>query len=199
MNEWIRFFDAMALQGKNIFSVTELANASGSPLDSQRVALTRLRQAGVLTSPARGFYARPHRVSWEELLPLVDASAYLSCAGALEHHGLITQRLLRVDAFSRRRYTRSPERATELGRVLFHSVNPPVYHHPGGVWATPEQALFDEAWRLRRRGARIQGMYTFGGGAACDPGVLAGIADRYPKTVQNDVQETLDAEAVVRG
>lgn len=191
--DWQRYLATERAQGKTVFSVTELANASGSKPHVLNVELYRLCKQGILTRYARGRYGLPEAVTPEQLLPALDTHAYITGAFALHRHNLITQMPVEITCFTNRRHNRSRIRMTPVGRFTFVCVQLPVYAPPAeGVLATPEQALCDYICLMRRRGVAPASTVTFRGLDRLDPRALREHAARYPRSVQRTLANLMD-------
>lgn len=189
--QWQQCLDAQRrLHGKTIFTVTELANLSGSDPHALNVELARLRRQGIIQRYAQGRYGLPGAGGPEVLLPHLDAGAYITAAYALHLHNLITQVPVEILCFTNRRHNRSRVRTTPAGQFTFVCVRPPVYAPPPGLpVAPPEQALCDLAHTLRRRGVDPRSLYTFRRLDGLDPEALKSVAARYPATVGRAVEQ----------
>lgn len=188
--EWQRFMDSQRrLHGKTIFTVTELANVSGSSAHALNVELSRLQSQGILMRHARGRYGLPEPVDAADLLPHLDSGAYLTGAYALFRHNLIDQVPRNICCFTNRRHNRSRVRTTAVGQVTFVCVRPPIYAPPAtALLAPPEQALCDLVFTMRHKGLDSQAQFTFRGLARLDGAALRRIAARYPATTRRSVE-----------
>jgi len=192
--DWQRFLETeRKSHGKTVFTITELANISGSSPHVLNVALDRLRKQGVIVRYASGRYGLPEAVTPEQLLPFLDAHAYITGAFALHRHNRITQLPIEITCFTNRRHDRSRIRATPVGRFTFVCVRSPVYTPPAaGVVADPEQAIYDYIWLLRRRGVAPVSQVTFRGLHSLTAKALQKQAARYPRSVQQEAAKILD-------
>jgi hypothetical protein len=186
--DWQRYLETeRKSHGKTVFTVTELANASGSKPHVLNVELDRLCKQGIIVRYARGRYGLPEAVTPETLLPHLDAHAYITGAFALHRHNLITQMPVEITCFTNRRHNRSRVRTTPVGRFTFVCVQPPVYAPPAeGVVAGPEQALCDYVFLMRRRGVAPASQVTFRGLHGLDTNSFAERAARYSKSAQQE-------------
>jgi hypothetical protein len=193
--EWQRYLEAARkTHGKTVFTVTELANVSGSTPQVLNVELNRLCKQGIITRYARGQYGLPEAVTPEQLASFLDPQAYITGAFALHRHNLITQIPVEITCFTNRRHNLSRVRPTPLGRFTFVCVQSPVYTPPSvGVMAGPEQALCDYVFLMRRRGLIPSSQVTFCGLHNLDPKTLQEQISRYPKSVQQTVAEIWQA------
>jgi len=183
--DWQRYLETeRKLHGKTVFSVTELANVSGSKPHVLNVELDRLRKQGIVVRYAQGRYGLPDVVTPETLLPHLDTQAYLTGAFALHRHNLITQIPAEITCFTNRRHNRSRVRTTPVGRFTFVCVQSPVYAPPQeGVLAGPGQALCDYVFLMRRRGVAPASQVTFRGLHSLDAKAIQEQMTRYPKKV----------------
>ena len=191
--EWQRYLEAeRRMHGKAVFTVTELANVSGSTPQVLNVELDRLCKQGIVVRYARGRYGLPEAVTPESLLPQLDAQAYITGAFALHRNNLINQVPVEITCFTCRRHNRSRVRTTPLGRFAFACIRPPVYAPPvEGVLAGPEQALCDFVFLMRRRGVEAASQVTFRGLRGLDAAAWREIARRYPNSVQEEAARIL--------
>jgi hypothetical protein len=197
--EWQRYLETQRKShGKTVFTITELANASGSKPHVLNVELDRLCKQGIIARHARGRYGLPDAVTPETLLPHLDAQAYITGAFALHRHNLITQMPVEITCFTNRRHNRSRVRTTPVGRFTFVCVRLPVYAPPGeGTAAGPEQALCDYVFLMRRRGVAPASQVTFRGLHGLDTKTLREQASRYPKSARKTLAEILDRAGVI--
>jgi hypothetical protein len=180
---------------KVVFTGAELANLSGSRPGSLGVALRRLVQQGVLVRYASGCYGRPGSVAPEDLVPVLDSTAYLTGHYALHSHRLVNQMPAEMVCHTRRRHNRSRVRITPLGRIVFICIESPVYAMPpDGVLAGPEQAFCDFVHLCCRRGMSADSLLTFRNLDRLDPRTLAATAARYPATVRRETERILNRE-----
>ena len=184
-NQWrCCFQDQHRLHGKTVFTVTELANICGSSPHVLSVQLHRLCRQQVLVRYAQGRYGLPEVVTPESLVTHLDCGAYITGAYALYRHNLITQLPVEITCFTNRRHNRSRLRSTPLGRFAFICVRPPVYCPPGEEpLASPEQALCDLVYIMRRKALDPRSLFTFRGLNRLDAHALSRIVTRYPATV----------------
>ena len=191
--DWQRYLETeRKTHGKTVFTVTELANASGSKPHVLNVELDRLCKQGIIVRYARGRYGLPDAVTPETLLPHLDAQAYITGAFALHRHNLITQMPVEITCFTNRRHNRSRVRMTPVGRFTFVCVQSPVYAPPTeGPVAGPEQALWDYVFLMRRRGIAPASQVTFRGLHGLDSKALQEHAARYPQSACQTVKEIL--------
>lgn len=195
--EWQRFLeDQRRAHGKTVFTVTELAHASGSAPPVLNVELDRLREQGIVARYCRGLYGLPGAVTPEALLAHLDARAYLTGAYALYRHNLITQIPVEITCFTDRRHNRSRVRSTPVGRFVFVCVISRVYlppspdppaGHLAGPLAGPEQALCDTVLLMRRGRVAPDNLLTFRRLQRLDPTTLRDTARRYPATVRREL------------
>jgi hypothetical protein len=192
--DWQRYLEnERKTQGKAVFTVTELANVSGSTPHVLNVELDRLCKQGIIVRYARGRYGLPEAVIPEQLLPYLDTHAYITGAFALHRHNLITQMPVEVTCFTNRRHNRSRVRTTPVGRFTFVCVQSAVYAPPAeGVLAGPEQALCDYVWLMRQRGFAPASQVTFRALNGLDSNTLQERATRYPQRVQRMLIEILN-------
>ncbi len=82
--EWNRYLEEQRRRyRKYFFSVTELANVSQSSSESMNVALSRLREYGIIERYGRGIYGLPGIDDPRLLLPHLDRRAYITGSFAL--------------------------------------------------------------------------------------------------------------------
>ena len=195
--KWQQYLETeRRLHGKTVFTVTELANASGSRPHVLNVELARLCRQGIIVRYARGRYGLPETVTPETLLPQLDTHAYITGAFALHRHNLITQMPIEITCFTNRRHNRSRVRTTPVGRFTFVCVQSPVYAAPvDGVLAGPEQAVCDYVFLMRRRGISPASQVTFRGLHGLDLKALQELTSRYPKTIRQPLAEILHPTA----
>ena len=188
--DWHRFLEEQRRQhGKVLFAVTELAHIANTSRAALNVELARLRRQGILVRYAHGRYGLPDAVTPELLLPVMDAHAYITGSYALYVHNLITQAPTCITCFTDRRSPRAQARNTPLGRFVFVCVRSRVYVPPSiGVLASPEQALYDFVYLLRRQGLAIQGQVTFRNLKKLKRVECLRIGAHYPATIQTEVR-----------
>ena len=186
MIEWMRFFQAQEKEhGKRVFTVAELANAARTPAPGLNVELSRLLKRGLVTRYAQGRYGAIVDISPEELLPFLDASAYITGFYALYRQNLVMQVPVEVTCFTNRRHNRSRERLLALGKFVFVCVSPRIYDRPNeGLIAGPEQALCDFLYVTCRKSLRAESLVTFRGLGTLSQSRLTGLLKHYPKTVK---------------
>lgn len=191
--DWQRYLETeRKLHGKTVFTVTELANVSGSKSHVLNVELDRLCKQGIIVRYARGRYGLPDAVTPEQLLPYLDTHAYITGAFALHTQNLITQMPVEITCFTNRRHNRSRIRTTPVGRFTFVCVQSPVYALPkNGVTAGPEQAICDYIFLMRRRGLAPLSQVTFRGQSRLDLKVLHELVGRYPKSVYETLKQII--------
>ena len=194
--EWQKYLEEQAGQHKKfLFSVTELANVSGTSRHAVNIELSRLRKYGLIERYGRGRYGLPARVTPEILLHFLDRYAYITGSYALFHHGLITQAPSVVTCFTKRRHSRS-EFSTPAGHFVFVCVKPPIYTPPdNGVMAGPEQAICDYVYIMRRRGAAPESQITLRNLKKLRVNILKNLESRYPETVTKHINRILRANA----
>jgi hypothetical protein len=187
--DWHRFFQAQREHyGKRVFTLAELANAAGTPVRGINTEVSRLVKRGWLVRYAQGRYG-PEGAGVEDTVAMIDGSAYVTGFFALHRHGLVTQVPTEVTCITNRRYNRSRERLTPLGKLIFVCVRPRIYHRPeGGLIAPPEQALCDFVYLLRRESLAPESLVTFHNLDTLKRGTLKGVLPRYPRTVTTDVE-----------
>ncbi len=195
--QWQQFFQAQQEQhGKRVFTVAELANAARASPRVLNVELSRLIRRGVVARYAQGRYGAVRGVSPEDLLPLVDASAYITGFYALHRRNLVTQVPVEITCFTNRRHNRSRQREGPLGRLVFVCVSPRLYCRPAeGLIAGPEQALCDFLYLARRRSLQARSLVTFRNLDRLDARTLRRILARYPRTVRHDAESLAAREA----
>ncbi len=194
--EWLRYLEEERRAGKVLFAITELAHAAHVSRAGLNVELNRLVKRSLIVRYAHALYGLPGAVQWEQLLPAIDAQAYITGAAALQHHAIITQAVRTMTCFSPRRSPRARERRTPLGRLVLVCVRGAVYAPPrSGVYASPEQALCDIVYLCRRDGIPAAGLYTFDALSRLDRAAVADLLPRYPATVGEEVRRLLAGQA----
>jgi hypothetical protein len=187
--EWQSLFSAQAGLGKTLFTLTELANASGVPRRTVNVEMARLVKYGVVVRHAKGLYGLAGiSVPLETVLRGLDPHAYVTGAYALMRHGFITQVPTVITAFTTRRHSR-PDVQTPDGRIEFVCVKPPIYRRETGFIAGPELALCDYVYIARRRGMNPTALVTFRHLRDLKKPLLTRTLKRYPVTVRQQVAE----------
>lgn len=186
--DWLRAIEAQSRDhGKTLFTGTELANLAGLGPVSAATEIHRLCSRAILSRHAHGIYGLPGVVTIDELLPLIDACAYVTGLAALARHGYATQIVRTVDCLTSRR-PRRPRAATTIGDLLFHTAKPPVFAFPPeGVVAPSEQALCDYVQLARRSGADPRSLATLRGLDRMNRTRLEATLRRYPATVRDEV------------
>jgi hypothetical protein len=203
--DWRKYLESQRrLHGKTLFTLTELAHASGSSRKVLSVELHRLRRQGEIVRHARGLYGLADAVTPDGLLAGIDSHAYMTGAYALHIHNLITQMPTTITCFTDRRSPRARVRRTPLGTFVFVCVRSRVYSPPeqgplGGLIAGAEQALCDFCYITRRRGARLAGAVTFRNLDRLDESRLSALLERYPSTVGEEVRGIIERSRARRG
>jgi len=193
MLAWQQFFqEQRAKHGKLVFTVSELANAARTSPRVLNVGLSRLLKRGLIMRYAQGRYGAVGGVAPEDLLPLIDSSAYITGFCALQRHNLTTQVPSEITCFTRRRHNRSRERSSPLGKFVFVCVSPEIYARPKqGLIAAPEQALCDFFYLTRRQSLDAQSLVTFTNLGRLNARRLHRVLARYPQTVAEAVRGLL--------
>jgi len=188
--EWQRFFQVQQEQhGKRVFTVSELANAALASPGALNVQMARLLKRGLVLRYAQGRYGPAAGVSLEDVLPLVDSSAYATGFYGLYRHNLVTQVPFEITCFTNRRHNRSRERPSPLGRLVFVCVSPRVYARPAeGLIASPEQAFCDFLYLTSRKSLAAETLVTFRNLGSLRTRILDRILARYPQTVAGAVE-----------
>lgn len=177
---------------KVVFTTAELANVAQATPKVLNVTLRRLVQQGILVRYAAGRYGLPGAAQPEDLVPALDASAYVTGHYALYKHGLVTQAPAEITCFTNRRHNRSRVRKTPLGRLVFVCIGLRIYHMPRtGVRASPEQALCDYAHLCRKRGVRPLSLVTPRNMDRVDRRKLKQRLRSYPSSVRRDIEQLL--------
>ncbi len=177
---------------KVVFTTTELANVAGSDSRSLGVTLQRLVKRGVIERYAAGRYGLPGAAGPEDLVPLLDTSAYITGMYALYRHTMVTQIPTEITCFTLRRHNRSRIRRTPVGRLVFVCVAPPLYAPPQeATLVSAEQALCDFVYLCRRRGIAASDVATFRNQERLDRQALGTHLARYPQTVGHEVGRML--------
>jgi hypothetical protein len=191
--DWHKFLQTQRDEHqKVVFTPSELANVAGRDPRSLSVTLQRLVRRGVLQRYAPGRYGLPGAAGPEDLVSLLDGSAYVTGMYALYRHGMVTQRPAEITCFTLRRHNRSRVRQTPVGRLVFVCVAPPLYAPPEkAVIVSPEQALCDFVYLCRRRGVVASDIVTFRNLERLDRRALRDRLARYPRTVDRDVSHLL--------
>lgn len=195
--EWQRFLEHQRdRHRKTLFRVAELAHAAGRDRHALNVELARLVVRGVVTRYAPGVYGLPNVAAPESLVAILDDDAYLTGLYVLARHNLITQQPMELTCFTRRRHNRSARRETVLGSVVFVTVGGRVYARPEeGVLASPEQALCDFVYLMRRRGLDPAGAVTFRNLDRLSAKRMGMLLTHYPATVAATVNALLSPRA----
>ena len=191
--DWHKFLEAQRkLHGKVLFRVAELANVAGRDPHALNVELGRLVRQEVIARYATGVYGLPGQVTPEQLVPVLDAGAYITGMFALHHHNLITQTPTEIICLTNRRHNRSRQRITPLGKIVFVCASPGIYRKPvEGVLAPPEQAFCDFVHAARRNGLEPRSLVTFRNLGAISKQRLSSALKRYPPTVQEAVRQII--------
>ncbi len=192
--DWMRYLQEQREQhGKVVFTVSELSNVAAQEWPSLRVALERYVERGIIQRYTDGRYGLPDAVSPEDLVSSLDPAAYITGFHALHRNNLVTQVPRVVHAFTSRRHNRSRERVTPVGRIVFVCVSSSVYSFPEeGIMASPEQALFDYVYLLKRKGLQAESLVTFRNLDRLERKSLVRLAPRYPGTVRKEVSGILE-------
>lgn len=166
---------------------------SGLDFGSLKVALSRLVMRGVITQYSKGRYGLPKAVGVDDLVPSLDAAAYITGMYALFRHNMITQVPTEVACFTNRRHNRSRVRMSPMGRVVFVCVSGSVYSRPEeNPFVGPEQAFCDYVFLCRKRGVSPENIVTFRNLGRLDPSALKGRLENYPHTVQRKVKALVE-------
>ena len=191
--DWHKFLQGQRDEHRKVvFTTSELANAAGSDPRSLSVTLQRLVARGVIHRYAAGRYGLPGAVGPEDLVPLLDTSAYITGMYALYRHRIVTQAPTEITCFTNRRHNRSRIRQTPVGRIVFMCVTAPLYAPPKGtVIASAEQALCDFVHLCRKRGITASDIVTFRNQDRLDHQALRDHLARYPRTVEREVDRLL--------
>jgi len=193
--EWQRLLGEQAKLGKTLFTITELANASGTPRRVVNVEMTRLVKYGVVVRHAKGLYGLTGiAVPLETLVQNLDPHAYVTGLYALMRHGLVTQVPAVITCFTTRRHFKR-EVLTPAGRIEFVCVKPPIYRGEVRGVAEPELALCDFVYISLRRGLSPAGLVTFRLRQKWASSKLARIARRYPATVRRQIATLAQKDA----
>jgi hypothetical protein len=175
--------------GKVLFTVTELANVSGTSRAALNVELTRLRKQEIITKYTHGLYGLPGAVSPQVLIPAIDSHAYITGHYALYGYSLVPQVPVTITCFTDRRSPRARERVTPVGRLVFVCVRSGVYFPVSqGAIAPPAQALCDYVYLSRRQGTAPEALVTFRNLARIRDVDFSQTLERYPISVQNHVE-----------
>ena len=185
--EWQKLLSEQVRLGKTLFTVTELANASGAPRRVVNVEMGRLVKYGVVVRHAKGLYGLAGTsVPLEALLGRLDPHAYVTGAYALMRHGLVTQVPAVIHVFTTRRHSRTEVQTSE-GRIEFVCVTPPIYRREVQFIAGPELALCDYVYIARRRGLNPATLVTLRHLQNLKKPLLMRTLKRYPATVRRQV------------
>lgn len=181
-------------QGKNYYSVAEIAALTRQKVASVRVSLSRWIREGSLVRYAQGCYGSRGCSDLAGLVSAMDRDAYLTGASALMLYGVITQVIQTHTAFTCHQGTRGRRpRATALGDIVFRTVVQPIYAPPvEGQMVALEQAFLDFAYLSRLQGLSIQGQFTYRDLHQVDRERLMNLAIRYPQTTQVEVLSLLN-------
>ena len=191
--DWHKFLQEQRDEHRKVvFTTSELANAAGSHPRSLSVTLQRLVARGIIRRYAAGRYGLPGAVGPEDLVPLLDTSAYITGMYALHRHRMVTQVPTEITCFTNRRHNRSRIRQTPLGHIVFVCVTAPLYAPPQGtVIASAEQALCDFVHLCRKRGLAATDIVTFRNKDRLNDHDLRTHLTRYPGTVEREVNRLL--------
>jgi len=191
--DWHRFLQGQRDEHRKVvFTTSELANVAGIDPRSLSVALQRLVSRGVIHRYTAGRYGLPGAVTPEDLVPLLDISAYITGMYALYRHRMVTQSPTEITCFTNRRHNRSRIRQTPVGRIVFVCVTAPLYAPPQGTpIASAEQALCDFVHVCRKRGLAAADLVTFRNQDRLDRRDLRDHLARYPGTVEREVNRLL--------
>lgn len=189
-NAWRKFLEEQRdKHGKVLFTVTELANVSGTSRAALNVELTRLRKQEIITKYTHGLYGLPGAVSPQVLIPAIDSHAYITGHYALYGYSLVPQVPVTITCFTDRRSPRARERVTPVGRLVFVCVRSGVYFPVSqGAIAPPAQALCDYVYLSRRQGTAPEALVTFRNLARIRDVDFSQTLERYPISVQNHVE-----------
>jgi hypothetical protein len=194
--EWQSLFSAQAGLGKTLFTLTELANASGAPRRIVNVEMARLVKYGVVVRHAKGLYGLAGtNVPLETLLRGLDPHAYVTGAYALMRRGLVTQAPTVITAFTTRRHSRTDVQTPD-GRIEFVCVTPPMYRREVIFIAGPELALCDYVYIARRRGMNPAALVTLRHLWDLKKPLLMRILKRYPDTVRQQVAALVEGMTI---
>lgn len=178
--------------GKVVFTVTELSNVSSLDMKSLKVSLSRLVKQRIIQNYTKGRYGMAGAVRIEDLVPSIDAAAYITGMYALYQHQLITQVPTEISCFTNHRHNRSRVRITPLGRIVFVCITGSTYSYPqGSVIASPEQAVSDFIYLCRKRGVSPSDIVTFRNLHRLDLGLLQARLKKYPTTVKREMERLL--------
>jgi len=195
MREWQGLLLAQARLGKTLFTLTELANLSGTPRPVVTVEMGRLVKYGIVIRHVKGIYGLAEQaVPMEQLLSCIDPLAYITGAYALMRHGLATQVPTVATCFTTHRHFKR-EMETPAGRFQLVCVKPPVFRDTPSGLAGAEQALCDFVYLALRRGQKPAGLLTFRGLDRLNQARLNRIVTRYPGTVRRQLTMLLDSSA----
>jgi hypothetical protein len=185
--EWQKLLGEQAKVGKTLFTLTELANASGAPRRVINVEMARLVKYGVVVRHAKGLYGLAGAsVPLEALLNALDPHAYVTGAYALMRHGFVTQVPAAIEAFTTRRHSRTDVQ-TPAGRIEFVCVTAPIYRREVKFVAGSELALCDYVYIARRRGMNPATLVTLRHVRDLKKPLLMRTLKRYPATVLRQV------------
>lgn len=192
--DWQKFLQQQREQHcKVIFTPSEFANIDQANPGSLNAALRRLVKQGVLVRYAAGRYGLPGAAMPEDLVPALDAAAYITGMYALYRRQIVAQAPTEITCFTNRRHNKSRVRETALGRVVFMCVEPPVYFPPkDGAIASAEQALCDFVHICRKRGVHAGNMVSFKNKEQLDRNAVDAHLVRYPIAAQREVASLLD-------
>ena len=192
--DWQRLLGEQVEVGKTLFTLTELANASGAPRRVVTVEMARLVRYGVVVRHAKGLYGLAGTsVPLETLLRGLDPHAYVTGAYALMRHGVVTQVPAVIHAFTARRHSRT-EVQTPEGRIEFVSVAPPIHRRGVKFIAGPEMALCDYVYIMRRRGMNPATLVTLRHLRTLKKPLLMRTLKRYPATVRQQVAAMVEGK-----
>jgi len=198
MLEWQKFLiEQKEAHGKVLFSVAELANAANTNLHSLNTQLGRLIKRGIMARYAKGFYGTTKGAQPEQLIPLIDRTAYITGFSTLFHHHLVTQVPFQVTCFSNRRHNRKLQGSLGPWRLKFITVTHPIYSMPKeSVFASREQALCDFVWLCLRERVRPENLVTFRNLDRLNMLKLRTQLKRYPEKVREIISSLTKIKAM---
>lgn len=189
--QWQNFLEEQSqIYGKKLFTVTELANVANTSPQALNVELSRLKKRGVIEHYTQGKYGLPKEINQIDLLKSIDSRAYITSMSALFYHGLITQVPKKITCFTNRRHNRSRIRQTPMGYYVFICVSGAIYNFPTeDLIATPEQALLDYVYVMRRKNVQPERLVTFRNFDILSKPKIFDISKHYPRTVSKNVND----------
>ena len=178
LRDWLKLFNEFRSRGVNVLHVSSLEAATGMKRGSLAVALTRLEDIGVIKRVSRGWICiSPCRLS--DIVRIVYPSAYISLEWALHYHEVIDQRIYTVTLV----WLGKPK-TVRMKHYIFelHKIKRELHFgYDDNLIAEPEKALLDTLY-IRRSEPEQLNLENL------NPKKLARYAEKYPKTIQKQIE-----------